>query len=60
MTFLTAVGPMTLWNEHSRDMKKGIYIGKDKSIELFIPGDFDSVEHYGVPCALHKVEVSIL
>lgn len=51
-------GPLATWNEYSRDLRKGIYMGKDgKSLVLFIPADFDSVEHYGVNCALHKIEM---
>lgn len=35
-------------------------MGKEgRSLVLFIPADFDSVEHYGVNCALHKIEVTL-
>ncbi|GAB1604605.1 uncharacterized protein LOC106870288 isoform X1 [Argonauta hians] len=52
-------GPnMLLWNEHNRELKKGIQIGRDpKSLVLEIPAEFDSVKHYSVPCQLHRVEV---
>ncbi|XP_014771795.1 uncharacterized protein LOC106870288 isoform X1 [Octopus bimaculoides] len=52
-------GPnMLLWNEHNREMKKGIQIGRDaKSLILEIPSEFDSIKHYGVTCKLHRVEV---
>lgn len=36
-------------------------MGKEgRSLVLFVPADFDSVEHYGVNCALHKIEVGII
>ncbi|XP_060074137.1 uncharacterized protein LOC132553874 [Ylistrum balloti] len=51
-------GPLVQWNEHSRDVKKGIHVGKDsKSLVLSIPSDFDKVEHYHIPCEIHKLEV---
>lgn len=50
--------PLVTWNEYSRDLRKGIYLGKEgRSLVLFIPADFDSVEHFGVNCALHKIEM---
>lgn len=53
-----AGGPMVLWNEYSRDIRQGIHIGKDpKSLIIVIPSDFDKVEHYGVNCAINKLEV---
>lgn len=51
-------GALVQWNEHSRDVKKGIHVGKDsKSLVLFIPSDFDKVEHYHIPNEIHKIEV---
>ncbi|XP_064612544.1 uncharacterized protein LOC135476446 [Liolophura sinensis] len=47
-----------LWNEKSRDKRRGIQIGKDsKTPPIFIPRDFDTVQHYGVDCRLHSIEV---
>lgn len=59
--FLNSGGaPLVTWNEYSRDLRKGIYLGKEgRSLVLFIPADFDSVEHFGVNCALHKIEVTL-
>ena len=52
---------MVLWNISDRNFPTGIHVGKDgKSIVLHIPGDFDSLKHYGVTCELHKVEVCLL
>jgi len=49
---------MILWNEHSRDIRKGIHIGKDpKCPVIIIPSDFDRLEHYAVNCVINKVEV---
>ncbi|KAK3084924.1 hypothetical protein FSP39_021521 [Pinctada imbricata] len=51
-------GPMVMWNDHSRDIKKGIHIGKPSSnLVLYIPSDFDTVDHYGVNCVLNDIEV---
>ncbi|KAL3856227.1 hypothetical protein ACJMK2_011004 [Sinanodonta woodiana] len=51
-------GPMVLWNEHERSLPQGIKIGKDdKSAVLFIPSDFDKIQHYGVNCCLTRIEV---
>ncbi|KAL3856226.1 hypothetical protein ACJMK2_011003 [Sinanodonta woodiana] len=53
-----AGGPMVLWNEHERSLPQGIKIGKDdKSAVLFIPSDFDKIQHYGVNCCLTRIEV---
>ena len=53
-----AGGPMVLWNEFSRDIRKGIHIGKDpKCPVIVIPSDFDTLEHYAVSCMINKVEV---
>ena len=49
---------MVLWNEFSRDIRKGIHIGKDpKCPVIVIPSDFDTLEHYAVSCMINKVEV---
>ncbi|ESO97348.1 hypothetical protein LOTGIDRAFT_231545 [Lottia gigantea] len=49
---------MLMWNEFSRDLPKGIQIGKgNQNKVLFLPQEFDEIHHYGVPCALHKIEV---
>ncbi|XP_050410341.1 uncharacterized protein LOC126824930 [Patella vulgata] len=49
---------MLLWNEYSRDLPKGIQVGKgDQNKVIFLPQDFEQIEHYGVSCTLHKIEV---
>ncbi|RUS89758.1 hypothetical protein EGW08_002461 [Elysia chlorotica] len=49
---------MVRWNEQARGIPKGIQVGCNGMAEvLSIPYDFDTVVHYGVPCALHKIEV---
>jgi hypothetical protein len=43
---------MVLWNEYSRDIRKGIHIGKDpKCPVIIIPSDFDTNIY------INKVEV---
>ncbi|KAL5017015.1 hypothetical protein ScPMuIL_006604 [Solemya velum] len=55
---IQARGPLVMWNDHARDIPKGISIGKDgRSTVLCLPKDFDKVKHYGVECNLNKVEV---
>ncbi|GFR57990.1 Pro-Pol polyprotein, partial [Elysia marginata] len=49
---------MVRWNEYARGIPKGIQVGCDGRAEvLSLPHDFDTVVHYGVSCALHKIEV---
>lgn len=56
----SAGGPMVLWSEHSRGIRPGIGIGKDpKSQVLFLPSNFERIEHYDVACDLDKIEVSV-
>ena len=56
--FSSAGENMVRWNEHARGIPKGIQVGCDgKSEVLSLPHDFDTVVHYGVSCALHKIEV---
>ncbi|KAJ8299459.1 hypothetical protein KUTeg_009872 [Tegillarca granosa] len=55
---LQAGGPMVLWSEYSRGVRPGIGIGKDpKSQVLFLPSNFERIEHYDVACELDKIEV---
>lgn len=49
---------MVRWSEYARGISKGIQVGcEGKSEVLSIPHDFDTIVHYGVSCALHKIEV---
>ena len=46
------------WNQYERGLPKGIQVGKDgSSVVLSIPSDFDKIQHYGVDCELHNIEV---
>jgi len=58
MLFLTAGGPLVMWNMSDRTAPKGIFVGQAGKTEvLSIPQEFDSVKHYGVVCQLTHVEV---
>ncbi|CAG5122932.1 unnamed protein product [Candidula unifasciata] len=49
---------MVRWNEAIRGIPKGISIGCDGKPEVLrISPDFDSVLHYTVPHAIHRIEV---
>ncbi|XP_045171511.2 uncharacterized protein LOC123533745 [Mercenaria mercenaria] len=53
-----AKGPMVLWNMSDRNLPQGIYIGHTgKSNVVGIPADFSTLQHYGVDCELHRVEM---
>ncbi|KAL4223790.1 hypothetical protein ACF0H5_017256 [Mactra antiquata] len=50
--------PLVLWNTTDRNIPKGLYIGSTgKGNVLCIPQDFDKLQHYGVDCELHKLEM---